>query len=188
MEFGDRFDPALTFNVRFQFSQCFFRIHKIDKKYSIIDNLHKISDLLADGSNNAFITDSEYLSYLEKSSNESKKFTKLDEKILSNHWGFEFMKNTFIFKAFNRKVVQLVEAGIADLIVKDETSVNHRSSDDEPEKLSLDHLGVWFNIWLVLLTAAALCFLVEFVVSRCRGSASKVSIIEINKNRITFTK
>ena len=140
----------------------FFRVISIPENSSI-------SDLLVDGSNNAFVTDSDYLSFLEKYSKESKKFTKLSEKILSNHWGFHFQTNDFMFKAFSRKIVQLVESGVSDLIVNNETSINdEKDAAAEPVVLTMFHLGIWFQFLFGMLAASALFFGLECLVKNSR--------------------
>jgi hypothetical protein len=159
-----------TFSILFLFpihGLLFFRINQISKhSYS------SIFDLLSDGSNTAFVTDSEFLSFLEKSSNGTQKFTKLSEKILSNPLGFQFISNDFMFKPFNQKIVQLVESGIADMIIKNESSFTRKYVEEEPPPLTLDHLGVWFEIWIVMLSVAGLSFIVElgleFLKDQCK--------------------
>ena len=127
-----------------------------------------------DGSNNAFITDSEFLSFLEKSVNGTKKFTKLGEKILSNHWGFQFMTNDFMFKAFNTKVKQLVESGLAELIIKNATSANVPKSSNQPVVLTMIHLEIWFKILIMMMIIAFLSFFIEIIIKRKNEILNKV--------------
>jgi hypothetical protein len=159
-----RLASAGTFLANFILILSFHRIHPVPANTTL-------TDLLADGSNNAFITDSEYLGYLEKSLNGSKNFTTLNEKIVTNHWGFYFYSNQFIFNAFNKKIPQLVESGIADYIIKNEASYKKNFVDAEPKPLTFNHLDYWFRIVLILLATATVVFLGEvvssFMMKRC---------------------
>lgn len=143
--------------MNYTFTDKFF--HRI---FPIPDNA-SIADLLSDGSNRAFVTDSEYLSFFEKSLNESGKFTKLKENILTNHWGFLFYSNEIIFKAFNRKLPQLIESGIADFIMKNEARAKQKAEEILTVVLTLDHLENWFKLFLILLGVAGIVFAVEFM-------------------------
>jgi hypothetical protein len=134
------------------------RIHPVPANTSM-------TTLLADGSNNAFVTDSEYLSYLEKSLKSNQTFTKLNEKIVTNHWGFYFYTNQFIFKAFNKKIPQLVESGIADYIIKNEARYNKNITEAPAAPLTFNHLDCWFRIVLILLGIATVVFIGEILSS-----------------------
>ena len=145
----------------------FFSVIPLEKKVSI-------SDLLADGSNNAFVTDTEFLSFLEKSLNGTKKFTKLNEKILSNHWGFQFMTNDFMFKAFNRKVKQLVESGLADLIIRNANAADKPNILPGPIVLKLFHLEIWFKMLLMMMVLASIIFILENMVKNRKLCLNKM--------------
>jgi hypothetical protein len=140
-----------------------FRINVISDNASIVD-------LLADDSNNAFITDSEYLRFLEKSLNGTKKFTQLKEIVMSDYLGFSFMNNDFIFKPVDRIVGQLYESGIAQRILDQESALNYQETSNEPVALSMRHLGIWFYVGIfMLITFALVAFVGELVVARwCR--------------------
>lgn len=98
---------------------------------------------------------------MEKSLNGSMKFMKLQERILSDHWGFQFMNNDFFLKPFNRIMTQLFESGIADHIVKSEAFVRYETSEDKPVILTFYHLGVWFFLLIFLLALSILVFIIE---------------------------
>lgn len=57
--------------------------------------------------------------------------TKLPERVMLNHRSFIFDKNHFLFRAFNRKLLQLVEAGLADKFIADYE--NDFKLDREPD-------------------------------------------------------
>jgi hypothetical protein len=129
-----------------------------------------LNDLLADGSKRAFVIFSDYMQYLEPEWEGNFKYTKLNEKIMTTLFGFQFTNNHLMFKAYNRKVVQLVESGIADLIIKNHTLKPYQQPFSEPLKLTLDHLGVWFIILAVFCGFAALFFIAEVLVAKVQRS------------------
>jgi hypothetical protein len=137
----------------------FFRIKVIATNASIVD-------LLADGSNNAFITDTEYLRFLEKSLNGSVKFTVLKEIVLSDYLGFTFNENNFLLKPVNQIITHLYEAGITKLIIDRETEVKYLETVAERVKLSMDHLGVWFYVYAFMLLIATAAFVLEVFVHK----------------------
>jgi hypothetical protein len=120
-----------------------------------------LAQLLTDGSNRAFVTDNHRLSFLEKSLNRSKKFTKLNEKILSDSWGFIFGTQDFMFDAFDRKISQLVEAGISQKIIKNALKVAEKPIDDSVVTLTMGHLDIWFFVLLIMLTVSGAVFVGE---------------------------
>lgn len=68
-----------------------------------------------------------------------------------NYESFAFEKKTFILAGFDRKIVQLVESGIADNVIAEyERSFGARKPVrvDGPVVLTLEHLGVGFMVWL----------------------------------------
>lgn len=94
------------------------------------------------------------------------KYTILEEKIISDHYGFLFMVNEFMFDAFNRKIVQLVESGVADRIVNSYSVKLNKTEDKHgPVVLTLDHLGIWFIICLGFLTFAMISLVLELSVN-----------------------
>jgi hypothetical protein len=156
-----------------RFSRVFLCSHLIAylasfRIYVIADNA-SIVDLLADGSNNAFITDSEYLRFLEKSLNGTKKFTQLKEIVMSDYLGFSYRNNHFIFKPVDRIVGQLYESGIAQRVVDQESALTYEEISDEPVVLTMRHLGIWFFAGIFMLVVALVAFISELVVARwCR--------------------
>lgn len=130
-------------------------------------NQDNVTKLLPDGSNRGFITDTSYLSLMLYYTNGTFKYTQLQENIISDHFGFQFAVNNFIYNAFNRKVVQLVEAGIADRNIKDFCSqCAPKEETSDPLILTHEHLGIWFLVWLGCLLLCFMCFLVEVAMPR----------------------
>jgi hypothetical protein len=140
-----------------------------------------ISELLADGSNNAFITDTEHLSFMEKSLNGTKKFSVLREIFLSDHLGFRLPNNDFMFKTLNRIITRLHESGISDLIVKNESFVRFPKASNEPVVLTLRHLGVWFYLCVFMLTVAVIAFFSEVLVHKLQSVG--LNALERNERR-----
>jgi hypothetical protein len=143
-------------NVIDELKSC--SIHRI----KVINEAASIVDLLADGSDNAFITDTEQLTFMEKSLDGSVKFTVLKEKIMSDYLAFTFFNSDYLLKPVNRIISQLYESGIAQRIIDKESSVKYQETTFEPSKLSLDHLGVWFYACAFMLLVAASAFVIEF--------------------------
>jgi hypothetical protein len=127
-----------------------------------------IQGLLADGSNRAFITNTNDLYAMNLESNGAFKYKILPERIRSYHWGFKMHPNHFMFEVFNRKIRQLVESGIAKVLFDKETikkKPDERGSE-EPVALNLEHLAVWFKILLVLLYIALFVLFLELLVRK----------------------
>jgi hypothetical protein len=117
--------------------------------------------LLSDGSNRAYFTDTETLSFIERHHNGSQNFTKLDQKVLTNHWGFVFTSNDFIFKAFNRRISQLVESGLVQKTIRDEAEFVKHVKEEEPTSLSLEHFEYWMKLCAILLGVSVIAFVGE---------------------------
>lgn len=88
-------------------------------------------------------------------------FAQLSERIISDHIGFVLPKHSFIFKAFNRKLNQLVEGGLIEKLTKSKVQI--KPEESEPTQLSLDHLEIWFQTCFVLLCFAIFSFIIELV-------------------------
>jgi hypothetical protein len=117
--------------------------------------LKSLVKLLKDGSNRAFVTNRDWYEALEYESKGTAKFAILEEIVLKDHWGFRFVVNNFMYDAFNRKIVQLVESGLADVFVKNATK-KWRNVEAEVKHvpLTMEHLAFWFYLFFALLTAA----------------------------------
>jgi hypothetical protein len=120
-----------------------------------------IKKLLVDGAKNAIITDSNWLNNLTNTLNGKLNPTTLNEKILSEYWGFGFSPKNFIFDSFNKIIVKLVESGISEKIIKDHKKELTPEIVEEHIVLTIDHLLIWFQIWLVCLILASFAFFLE---------------------------
>jgi hypothetical protein len=144
------------------------------------DDLKTLVKLLSNGSNRAFITDRDWYEALEYESKGTAKLAILEEIVLSDHWGFRFEVNSFMYEPFNRKIVQLVESGLADVFVKNATKIwRNVDADDKHVSLTLAHLSVWFYLWLILMVIALLVFVLEVCRVRAifKHLASKFDIL-----------
>jgi hypothetical protein len=148
----------------------------------------KFEDLLADGSNTAFITDTDHLIFLEKSLNGSKRFTKLQEIILSDHVGLMFSNLDFMLKPVNRIITQLLESGITDWIIKNETTIKYKEKDDKAMPLTLHHLWFWFSICGSMLTAAFCLLSGEILAHKFHTSMEKFKRSFMDKLASKFPK
>lgn len=160
-----------------RFSEFLFSFFFRLKEHSITD-WQKIEIFLTDGSKNGFVIGSDLLDVLKTDLKEKFKFTKLNEKIMTTLWGFRFENNHFMFKAYNRKIVQLVESGIADLIVKNHAPKRYEEPFSEPKKLTLEHLDFWFIILTVFCGFALLCFLGEVLIAKVQRAMKGTQVFK----------
>jgi hypothetical protein len=124
--------------------------------------LSSLTNLLVDGSNRAFVTDRDWYEELEYALNGTAKFAILEEIVLKDHWGFRFEVNNFMYNAFNRKIGQLVESGLADVYVKNATKkLKNVETQEEHVVLTMEHLSVFFYLWLILLAIGVIIFSLE---------------------------
>lgn len=69
-----------------------------------------------------------------------------------------------MYDAFNKKITQMVESGLANMFVrKFANPYQIEKAKKGPDVLTLNHLGFAFKAWLVFLVVSLLCFLVEFL-------------------------
>jgi hypothetical protein len=87
-----------------------------------------------------------------------KNFVILKERITSDYFGFGTSVNSFIFKAYGDKLSQLVESGIIEWILR---GLKLSITKDEPVALSLNHLIIWFKLWIGLLLVASVVLSAE---------------------------
>lgn len=119
------------------------------------------------------------------------KFAVLKEKIITDFLSLTTDKNHFLYESMNRKIVQLVESGVADKYVREQT-IHIPEEKIGPVVLTLDHLGFGFQIWLGSLTIAFMFFLLEHLyyqgtrrVSKCRSATDNKAAFKIALQQIT---
>lgn len=81
---------------------------------------------------------------------------------------FAFYQNHFLYPEFDRKVLQLVVAGLSKNFLE-EYQVSYGNSQEEgPVVLTTEHLRVGFQIWLICLTLPFGCFCLELLIKLYR--------------------
>ena len=95
----------------------------------------------------------------------------IDQKVFSYNLGYCLGEDSFFTQTYVKKMAQLIEGGFID--VWDKRSKNHWSfaKEEEPDNrvvLTLDHLGVGFSIWCLMLLIALLVFGAERFLSNAQ--------------------
>lgn len=144
--------------------------------------------MLSDGSMNCFITDTEQLNYIEKTLNGSKKFTRLHEIILSDHLGFKFRNNDFMFSPINRIITQLHESGISDWIVKNEGAFVYQEEKSDAVILDLKHIDIWFYYLLISFIGAVFIFIIEYLLRPNHAKNMRSKLLKKSKRSRRFAR
>lgn len=159
----------------------------------------KVRDLLIDGSKRALITFDKAQKLYESNFSGKVPWSVLDEKIISDHVGFVSYHTHFFYKHFNWKIMQLVESGIAKVIVEHEEKyswyrdqkievVNKLNDEDQKTILTVGLLGPWFIGLMVFLSLSAVVFAIELFGWKNKFSNSKYSSSEKVKVRKKMKK
>jgi hypothetical protein len=93
--------------------------------------------------------------------------------------------NSFMFKAYNDKVVQLLESGIIEWFLR-MFKPRKPIVDDYRVALSLDHLTIWFKLWIGLLLVATSVFLAELFIWKFKQVFKKKENVAKLKNPNRF--
>lgn len=94
----------------------------------------------------------------------------LKEIILTDRCGICFPIHHRLFTIFNRKIQQLIEGGIVDLLKEEALKYLNPNRykhlfTQEPEVLSMRHLEAGFVIWLISVCFACLVFALEWLIT-----------------------
>lgn len=100
----------------------------------------------------------------------------LHEKIISDYIGFKQLVNCILLHGVNRKVIQLVESGLADYYVNRHRFKRMPEDDPCPQVLTLDQMSAGFIIWLASLAITLVCFVLEILLKSCRNLYSKFMV------------
>jgi hypothetical protein len=151
---------------------------KLELEYINNTKKFKLANLLIEGSKNAFVTDAEYLKYIEveelnshkknNSQNKGKKFVRMKQRILSDHLGFKFPIGNFMAKSFNKKIGQMFESGLTDFIIRNVTKTFEKVIKNDPPPLSLKQLKIWFFLFLILLGVGGIVLALEICIGRMK--------------------
>lgn len=88
---------------------------------------------LTPGRKRAFITDTNHVTSIVKKAGGKLKYLMLKEIFISDYKSFMLNdKTTFLQKRFERKILKLVESGIARKIIEDYKTLKKATEDDEP--------------------------------------------------------
>jgi hypothetical protein len=139
------------------------------------ESREKISQFLSPGSNRALFVENHEEKIFRANEKGKVLYAVLEEKVISDGLGYSLEANEFLFKHYNEKVTQLVEAGIAKYIddkeqekiirkVTNFTVHKKKMKVDHKIVLNFEHLGIWFRIFLLLLGTASTVFLSEWIV------------------------
>lgn len=132
----------------------------------------KVPEIIVDGLKNGFLADSDLVERYNSFLNSSAKLKVLPERIVSNHKSFIFDQNHFLLLPFEKKIKNFVEFGLTDKLIKDYEDSHRfwieRDAEDGPTVLTLDHLGVGFQICLLFLLLSSLSFCYEIAVEAVR--------------------
>jgi hypothetical protein len=99
-----------------------------------------------------------------KNFDDTENYKCLDEKIICEQLGIKLPLNHFMFDALDDKIVKLTESGIIENIVKG--TFSPKQNDAEPTVLQLDHLLIWFILWIALLLITTFMFFGEVLVGK----------------------
>ena len=89
----------------------------------------------------------------------------IDQKIYSYNLGYCLYNENFFTQTYLKKIDELSDGGFFE-------RYDPISKDEEPENrvvLTLDHLGVGFSIWCLMLLIALLVFLAERFLSKAQS-------------------
>lgn len=102
----------------------------------------------------------------------------VEEKIITEHFGFMFSGNHYFYDALNAKIFQLFESGISDRIVENEKkggvfkrcenlleTYKKPMEENFPVVLTVYHFQPWFYALSAFLSLALAVFVIEIIVN-----------------------
>jgi hypothetical protein len=125
----------------------------------------KLVGNLTDGSKQALVMTSYELAYVMHTLN-PQNFVVLKENIITDLEAIILFHKNFLFHAYKDRSVQLLESGIVEKILSDLKPTKKLRSDDDPAVLTLEHLLIWFQLWMGFLAVSTAFFFVELVVGK----------------------
>lgn len=96
-------------------------------------------------------------------------FQTINQKFMSYNLGYCVRENNFFKTTFMKKIAQLIEGGFIDLWdtrAKNHWSLAKDEAQDNRVVLTMNHLGVGFLLWCLMLLVAGLAFAVEWLSPR----------------------
>jgi hypothetical protein len=126
---------------------------------------HLAMKIINDNSKSACVIGGDALKQIEYQSKGKFNYTLLSQRLMTEFYGFSFQKYHFINEEFNRRTVQLLEAGVIDAIFKHYDNIykiiGWKSEPEGPQVLTYDHLEFWFELLVILLMICLLSFIGE---------------------------
>jgi hypothetical protein len=120
---------------------------------------------LTDGTNTALIVNSLAFQYF-KLDNEPQTYALLKERIISEYVGISMETNNLLLEPYNELIIKMTESGIMEKML--DFPKSKPTDVDQPTALSLDHLLIWFKIWIGFLLVTSVVFVIELINGRYR--------------------
>lgn len=87
----------------------------------------------------------------------------LDENTATVHFSFYFPRNSVLSRIFMKKIDQLITGGLIQKSEADRKVARNFVKNDDPQQLTINHLGVCFLAILISLGLSGVVFLAEFM-------------------------
>lgn len=94
----------------------------------------------------------------------------LKDTLYVSHYGLKFPKNHFLYETISHKIRHLKACGIIDYWTSEWLKSRYDSQRNEPsgaKVLSMNHLSIGFEVWLVMLCLSLVVFVLENLVHQC---------------------
>lgn len=122
------------------------------------------------GSNQASLISEQFLPFFVDSfklNNTKLKFLK--QTFFTSQSGYRFGQKSFFMQQLNRKIVQVVESGLMNHWKSDHDVKKVAEAASGPEVLTLIHLGIGFEIYVICVLIACFTFACEIVTFNIRN-------------------
>jgi hypothetical protein len=92
----------------------------------------------------------------------------VDENIATLHAAMMFSRRNLWNEIFIKKIDQLIDSGVVQKLEKERNAVvkYDRENQQEPEVLTIDHIGIGFVAVLICLGVSCIVFVLELIVHR----------------------
>lgn len=125
-----------------------------------------IFDVTVEGFNGSILTENLRLTMLTIAHKGKYRWNKLDQKILSYFDCFQIRRNHHLFLGFNENIMHLISGGIIDKFIDGYNKhryMTEKPAPPDPVVLTLNHLGIGFQIWASMLTICFSVFVIELL-------------------------
>lgn len=152
---------AATFISRVNSYKFYFRAKFTTMNYSTLLSKKLLEKLSHPNSKQALILMIENLPFVVAHANISTALTVLKQTFLTAHIGFTMQKDNFLNHQINRKITQAVESGLMDYWRMNYDPKPISEQPAEPQVLTMEHLALGFNIFLLCLAISFIAFIAE---------------------------